>query len=122
MARDGIEAKGTLGDVISIERLRANLDGGWVAFDRRGVPVHAEIPGEVGPAFFVVTPVTEAVKRVEGGQVSSLDRDGMWGVEAIVVNDEILSRLEGREMTVDELVEAVRALGYRWEVSQTSDL
>lgn len=108
--------------MISIERLRANLAGGWAAFDRRGEPVDVDIPGGVGPALFLVTPVTDAVKRVDGDHVTSLDRDGMWAVEAIVLNDEILSRLELREMTADELVDAVRELGYEWAVSPISDL
>ncbi len=73
-----------------------------------------------GRPFFIVAPVTDAVKRVEAGVVRSLDRDDMWSVEAIVLSHEVLSRLEDREMTVEDLMAAVGDLGYDWEVSPTS--
>lgn len=106
--------------VISISWLRENLKGDWVAFDHHGAPVDVEIPATIGPAALLVTPVTDAVKRVRGGEVESLDRDQMWAVEAIVLNRVVLRRFEDGEMTTDELLAAVRDLGFSWQVSPIS--
>jgi hypothetical protein len=108
--------------VISIARLKSNLVNGWVAFDEHGEPVDFEIPTTVGPAVFLVAPVTDAVKRVEADVVESLDRDQMWAVAAIVLSHEVLWRLEEREMTTEDLLAAVGDLGYDWAVSPTSSL
>jgi hypothetical protein len=107
--------------VISVSRLTASLVGDWVAFDRHGDTVDIEIPGSVGPAAFLVGPVTDAVKRLDGELVESLDRDRMWAVHAIVLNRAVLGRIEG-EMTVEELLAEVRELGYSWQISPVSSL
>jgi hypothetical protein len=106
--------------VISTSRLIENLVGDYVAFDKGGEPIEIDIPKTIGPAAFLVAPVTDAVKRVEGDVVESLDRDELWLVEAIVLNRVVLRRLEDRGMSVEELLERVRDLGYRWQVSPIS--
>ena len=91
-----------------------------MAFDEGGEPVDVEIPATIGPAAFLVTPVTDAVKRVIDGRIESLDRDQMWAVEAIVLNRVVLRRLGDQEMTTGELLSRVRELGYAWQISPVS--
>lgn len=107
-------------NVISTSRLTDSLVRDWVAFDQHGNPLEIEIPGDIGPAALLVSPVTEAVKRVEGDNVVSLDRDQMWLVEAIVLNRVVLRRLEDQEMTAEDLLTAVREKGYSWQISPFS--
>ena len=102
---------------ISTSRLAGNLRGSWVAFDKHGDPLEIEIPRDVGPAALLVSPVTDAVKRMDGDTVESLDRDQMWLVEAIVLNIVVLRRLGDLEATPEELVSAVREAGYSWQIS-----
>lgn len=106
--------------VISISILKTSLDGDWVSFDRRGRLLYIEIPGNIGPAAFLVREVTDAVKRLEGELVHSLDRDAMWAVDAIVLNRVVLQKLEDEEMTIDELIDAVRERGFGWQISPVS--
>lgn len=106
-----------MGLVISTSSLAESLLGDWAAFDERGEPVDVEIPRSIGPAAFLVSPVTDAVKRIEADVIESLDRDGMWAVEAIVLNRVVLTRLGERELNVEELIAAVRELGYSWQIS-----
>jgi hypothetical protein len=106
--------------VISTGRLVELLDGDWVAFDREGEPVDVAIPADVGPAALLVTPVTDAVKRLDGDEVVSLDREGMWAVEAIVLNKVIVRRLDDMEVTAEELLDLVPEMGYTWQVSPIS--
>lgn len=108
------------GRVISISRLRDALVGDRLVFDQHGDPVEHEIPETTGPAVLLVAPVTDAVKRVEARQVESLDRDGMWAVEAIVLDRSVLNRLGDDEITAEDLLSAVRDLGFSWEVSPIS--
>ena len=78
------------------------------------------IPADVGPAALLVTPVTDAVKRLDGDEVVSLDREGMWAVEAIVLNKVIVRRLDDMEVTAEELLDLVPEMGYTWQVSPIS--
>lgn len=103
--------------MISTSSLTANLIGDWVAFDERGEPLRVDIPPTIGPAAFLVSEVTDAVKRVADGVVRSLDRDQLWAVEAIVLNRVVLPHLGEAEMTVDELIESVRRAGFAWQIS-----
>jgi hypothetical protein len=105
---------------ISTSRLADRLIGDWVAFDRDGNPLEIEIPGDIGPAALLVAPVVDAVKRVDGGTVESLDRDQMLLVEVIVLNRVVLRRLGDLEATAEELLTAVRELGYSWQISPIS--
>jgi hypothetical protein len=105
---------------ISTSRLADRLTGDWVAFDRDGNPLEIEIPGDIGPAALLVAPAIDAVKRVHGGTVESLDRDQMWLVEAIVLNRVVLRRIGDLEATAEELLSAVREAGYPWQISPIS--
>lgn len=105
--------------MISISRLTENLSGDWIAFDRHGEPVDIEIPGSIGPAAFLVSAVTDAVKKSDGNAVESMDRDQMWAVDAVVLNRVVLQKLDG-EMPVEELIARVRELGYSWQISPIS--
>jgi hypothetical protein len=102
---------------ISTSLLRDSLVGDWIGFDRQGDPLDMEIPHDIGPAALLVSPVTDAVKRVEDDVVESLDRDQMWFVEAIVLNSVVLKRLEDRDWSAEELLIAVREMGYTWQIS-----
>lgn len=105
--------------MISISRLTESLTGNWIAFDRHGEPVDIEIPSSIGPAAFLVTPVTDAVKRIDGDSVESMDREQMWAVDAIVLNRVVLPKMDG-EMSVEDLIARVRELGYSWQISPVS--
>ena len=107
-------------DVISTSRLKESLEGDWVAFDKHGEALAIEIPVDVGPAALLVSPVTDAVKRVEEDVVRSLDRDRMWAVEAIVLNRVVVRRLGDQELTAEGLLAAVREMGYSWQISPIS--
>jgi hypothetical protein len=102
---------------ISTSLLRDSLVGDWIGFDRQGNPLDMEIPHDIGPAALLVSPVTDAVKRVGDDVVESLDRDQMWFVEAIVLNSVVLKRLEDRDWSAEELLTAVREMGYTWQIS-----
>lgn len=108
--------------MISRERLQAAVRNGRVAFDLEGNPVDLADPGIDGPAILVVAPVTDAVKRLRGDSVESLDRDRMWVVEAIVLDHEVVEVLGPEDMTAEELWRAVTAAGHTWQVSPTSSL
>lgn len=108
--------------MISIGRLTEILDGDWVVFDRHGNPVGTGVPGDVGPAALLVSDVTEALKRVDGGGmvVESVDRRSMWALEAIVLNRIVLRRLAEEDVSVEGLMVAVRAAGFAWQIRPIS--
>lgn len=105
--------------MISIEALRGELDGDWVAIDRHGQVVDYEVPKDIGPATLSVSPMTEALKRVDQDDrvVGDLDRDTVWTVDALVLNTVVLRRLPEREYTAEELIDAVREAGFAWQIS-----
>ena len=108
--------------MISIAGLRAALQGNWVAFDKWGSPVPYEVPKDVGPATLSVSPVTDALKRLdsEGNVASEVDKRGLWSVDAIVLNIVVLDRLPGETYTAEQLIDEVRAIGFGWQISPTS--
>lgn len=108
--------------MISITRLTETLVGDWVVFDERGDPVDAEVPTSTGEAALLVSPLTDAVKRMVDGAVHSLGRDQMWMVEAVVLNRVVLDRLDRETMNIEDLLQAVSGLGYSWQVSPVVDL
>ncbi len=108
--------------VISISRLRERIVGDRVVFDRQGNPADIDVSHARGQAVLVVAPVTDAVKRVEGDRVESLDRDRMWAVVAIALDKVVLEQLDGDELSVEELLSAVPRMGYSWEISPNADL
>lgn len=106
--------------MITTARLLQNVSDGCAVFDRHGEPVDLELPADLGEAVLVVSSVTDAVKRVNDGRVESLDRDALWVVEAVVLAEPILKQVEATFETTDDLLEAVRDLGYTWAVSPVS--
>ena len=106
--------------VISISRLRQRIVGDRVVFDRHGNPADVDVSHARGRAILVVAPVTDAVKRVEGGQVKSLDRDRMWVIEAVALDRLVVDQLDGDELSVEELLAAVPRMGYSWGISPTA--
>ena len=113
---------GYFGPVISISRLVDSTDAARVVFDEDGLPLVVDLPDEIGPATLLVSDVNEALKWVDdrGRVTESVDRSTVWSVDAIVVDREVLSRLDEDDHTVDSLLEAVAALGYTWQISSTS--
>lgn len=109
------------GHVISIPRLRERIVGDRVVFDRQGKPADVDVSQASGQAILVVAPVTDAVKRVEGGRVESLDRDRMWALEAIALDMVVVEQLDVDELSVEELLAAVPRMGYSWEISPNAD-
>lgn len=109
--------------VISIERLKDQLDGDWVAFDKHGQVVEYTVQKDIGPATLSVSPVTDALKEVDDADrvVGSVDRNTVWSVDAIVLNTIVLRRLPDETFTAEELIEVVREVGFGWQVSLTSD-
>lgn len=105
---------------ISTSQLVESLVGDQVVFDCDGQPLEVEIPVDIGPAALLVAPATDAVKRLDGDTVESLDRDQVWLVEAIVLNRVVLGRLGDLETTVEDLLIAVGEAGYSWQVSSIS--
>lgn len=90
-------------------------------FDLRGEPVDTEIPASMGAAGLLVSPVTDAVKRVHDGVVESVDRDRFWSVKAIILGWDVVELLDETPMNADELIDAVRRLGYSWDVRAVLD-
>lgn len=113
---------GYFGPVISISRLVDSTDAARVAFDEDGLPLDLDLPDEIGPATLLVSDVNEALKLVDdrGRVTESVDRSTVWSVDAIVVDRQVLSRLDEDGHTVGSLLEAVAALGYTWQISSTS--
>jgi hypothetical protein len=109
--------------VISIELLKTQLEGNWVAFDKHGQTVVYQLPNDIGPATLAVRPVTDALKRVDENDevVASVDKNSVWAVDAIVLNTIVLDRLPDESFTVEGLIEAVRSVGFTWQISSISD-
>lgn len=110
--------------MISIGLLRDRLHEDVVIFDKHGDVVQRVIPEDSGPAALLVSPVTDAIKLVgdDGLIEESLDRDGMWSVDAIALSRAVLERLDDRDMSVEDLLVAVREAGFQWQVSPSDDL
>lgn len=108
--------------MISIETLRQHLVGDWVAFDKHGRVVHHVVPNDIGPATLSVSAVTDALKEVDEADrvVGSVDKNKVWSVDAIVLNSIVLRRLPDDVYEAEELIEAVRDLGFSWQISPTS--
>lgn len=109
------------GRVISMSRIREYTVGERVVFDWHGDPADVDVSHAPGEAVLVVAPVTDAVKRVEGDRVESLDRDRMWVVEAFALDPVVIDKLDAKELSVEELLAEVPRLGYSWEVTPIVD-
>ena len=75
-------------------------------------------PTGLGTAVLLVAEVTEAVKHLDGAKiVESVDRSRLWDLEAIVLEEAVLIDLGSDDMDWAELMEAVVAAGYDWQVA-----
>lgn len=93
----------------------------WVMFDKWGNHVEATLPAGSGLASLLVEEVTDALKSVDDDHVSaSVDRSMMWKVAAIVLNKSVVDQLPEGSMTVDDLLDAVKAAGHTWQISPIS--
>ena len=108
--------------MISIETLRQQLVGDWVAFDKHGTVVDYSVPHDIGPATLSVSPVTDALKKVDEADrvAGSVDKNAVWSVDAIVLNSIVLRRLTNDAYDAEELIQAVRDAGFSWQISPTS--
>lgn len=95
--------------------------GELVVFDRHGTVLDTEIPEDAGPATLLVSPLTDALKRVVGERVvESVDRGDLWILDAFVVDRNLLDGLGDRSLSAEDLLETVSGAGYDWVVSSTS--
>ncbi|MFZ0013231.1 MAG: hypothetical protein WAL25_03855 [Acidimicrobiia bacterium] len=108
--------------MISIELLKTRLEGNWVAFDKHGRPVVYRPPKDIGPATLGVRPVTDALKRVDENDevVGSVDKKSVWAVDVIILNTIVLDRLPDQSFSAEGLIEAVRSVGFTWQISSIS--
>lgn len=90
-----------------------------MVIDPAGELLDLQPPRDLAPATLLVTPVTDALKRVSAGGrvVESLDRDRFWAVSAFALGAEVLQRLEGEYTTAEELYMQVVGAGLPWSVA-----
>lgn len=110
----------TFGHVLKVSELEAALDDGdWVVARPDGQIVEMEIPKNIGPATMMVRAVTDALKSTDGGLITgSIDRGKVWAVEAFALNRVVVQRLEGEELTVQELHDQVVGRRLAWQMSE----
>lgn len=103
-------------------KLKDQIEGEWVAFDKHGRVVQFAVPEDFAPATLSVSPVTDALKRVDEADrvVGSVDKGSVWMVDVILLSSTVLGRLPDDVFTAEELLEAVREAGFVWQVSPTS--
>lgn len=109
--------EGTFARVIEVSELRAALDDGssWVFVDHRGHILDMQNPGGIGPATMLVVPVDEALKRIDGDTITSIDREGAWAVTGFALNRVVIDRLEPGSLTPTELHDIIVAIGLSWQ-------
>lgn len=75
--------------------------------------VDMDVPADFGDNTLLVSPVTDALKRVsEHGLVEgSIERDLVVRVEGIVLDAETVEELEGEELELAALIETVLGMG-----------
>jgi len=90
-------------------RLLVDADGRLM--DQAGIAGDAHVPG------LVVTPITEAVKKVDSGKiVHYLSRDTLWGVEGFLLDRRVIDSLPDGIQSGSGLIDAVREAGFAWQV------
>jgi hypothetical protein len=91
------------------DRVLVGVDGRPAGLE--GVAEDAPVPG------LMVSPITEAVKRVEAGAVvHNLSRDTLWAVEGFLLDGRVIAALPDGIESGAGLIEAVTAAGFRWEI------
>lgn len=107
-------------DILALRKL-VHAGKARVVVDVTGAVVDRDELPEVGTAALIATPLTEAVKVVDGGLVlDSLDRDTLWSIEAFVLGREVLLALHEGLTTPEELIGAVTRAGFEWQVISPS--
>jgi hypothetical protein len=110
--------------VIDIGDLRERLADGqtWVMWGADGELREPDVPTHAGAATLIVSKVTEAVKRVgeEGFIDSSVDRRGLWTLEAVLLNRVVVEKLEEGVLDTASLLDAVTRSGFGWQVVTVS--
>ena len=109
--------------VIDLALMRDLVEGGAdrIVFDTDGEAIEAEDSSAVGPAVLLVDEVTDAVKQVEGDRIiGSLDRKNLWAIRRFELDREVVLDLDTGTVGPEELVEVVKAAGYRWRVVPVS--
>jgi hypothetical protein len=82
--------------------------------DPEGRVVAAPIEGFTVPSL-LVAPVSDAVKQVESDRlIEDLDRNQLWAVRGIAVDDVVAVSLPDGSFTLAELIELVDAAGHVW--------
>jgi len=106
--------------VVFISELKKMAQGGrdWVVLGVDGELVDVEVPRDVGPAALLVSSVTDALKTVseDGLVVDAPRRDGVWQVEAFVLNRVVVEALDSKVPVPGGLFDAVEELGLGWQV------
>ena len=94
-----------------------------MVIDHRGEEKGAEwVPDDAPVAGLLVGKVSEAVKQVEAGQVIEyLNRDALWAVEGFVLGRAVLEAIPEGDYLAGELVDAVVAAGFAWQVAPRPD-
>jgi hypothetical protein len=106
--------------VVTPSKLKKVIEAGrdWVVVGAEGDLVDLEVPADVGPAALLVTSVTDALKTVseDGLVVGAPRRDGVWQVEAFVLNRVLVAALPPDVDIPGDLFDAVEELGFGWQV------
>jgi len=116
----GHRSEGTFVPVVTSEDLRRLagsvtgrllVDADGRLMDQAGIAGDAHVPG------LVVTPITEAVKKVDSGKiVHYLSRDTLWGVEGFLLDRRVIDSLPDGIQSGSGLIDAVREAGFAWQV------
>lgn len=106
--------------VIDISALQELVERGqdWVMVAPDGTTEDPVLPSAAGPANLVVSEVTDAVKLVgqDGLVECSVDRERLWALRVLLVNREVLVRLEPEVVDAVTFLEIVSDAGFRWQV------
>jgi hypothetical protein len=101
----------------SRELRRITADGSTVTVGPGGrfienLPDDADIPA------LLVTPVTDAVKLVDGEElIEDLDRSLLWSLRGIAVDLSVAESLPDGVFTLSELIHEVEAAGHTWHTT-----
>lgn len=88
-----------------------------LVIDTHGLELNLIPHPKWGPAVMLVSPVTDALKEVEGGRVvGSQDRERVALVTGFAISGEVLQGLGVLPATPELIHQAVMDLGYVWEM------
>lgn len=106
--------------MLTVSKLEEAMgDSDWVVVRPDGEILNMAIPKDIGPATLMVSPVTDALSRSEGGLlVEPVDRSKVWNVEAFAVNRVVVRRLTAKQLSAAELYETVTGFRLSWQMSE----